>query len=198
MTVSGQVDLIREVAGRHREKLLERVKKVNDPAFASGASWAIFSLDRILLACDGETNRVKLSLEGAPPSTVVVQEALFGLTSLKNATRHCVECGRGIGPSVSGRQSRIAHCGRGLCTPCYRIAEREGRLDDYEKRTYSRDELLDEWVILCRDGYTRDAAAARLKMKPKSFKRALERARKDGDPRALRDRHQCDLRNFAS
>lgn len=195
-----RVGLILRVAKHHREKLLARSRKVNDPVFASGASWSIYAIDRLIMACEGETNLAKLGLgERVPSNAAVIQEALFGVAeSAQEVERRCAGCGGTIFSRKAGRSPKIVHYGRGLCSPCYHAAEREGRLDDYNKTFFTRDELLDEWVILCRDGYTRDAAAARLKMKPESFKRALERARKDGDPRALLDRHQCALRNFAS
>lgn len=191
------VSFVRQLAVHHRDKLLERNKRVNDPVFASGASWSVYALDRIIMACDGDTDPIKLGLEGKPPSSVAVQEALFGLTDAKGVECRCVRCGCSILPPAPGRSAAVIHRGRGLCQPCYRSVDREGRLSEYEKKFRSRDEILEEWVILCRQGYTRRQAAERLLMKPESFVRALQRARKDGDPRALLDHVQRALRNIA-
>lgn len=51
-------------------------------------------------------------------------------------------------------------------------------------RVWRRDELLDEWVYLRSWGVSREDAARRLGMNQASFKRALERAKAAGDPRA--------------
>jgi hypothetical protein len=49
---------------------------------------------------------------------------------------------------------------------------------------HTRDELLDEWVHLRRSGVTVTEAAPRLGLTVAGLTRALERARKAGDPRA--------------
>jgi hypothetical protein len=74
--------------------------------------------------------------------------------------------------------------GRGLCDPCYHRAQYHGTLIDFERRTVARDELLDDWALLRSEGYTAVQAAPRLGMTPAALLKALDRARRDGDPRA--------------
>lgn len=131
------IAFVRQLAVEHRKKLLDRVKKINDGAFSSGASWSLHALDRIILACDGETDPVKLGLV-EKPRTPVEQPPLFSVAD-----------------------------------------------DDQGK--YTRDELLTEWKRLCEQGFTRKQAAMELRVKYDSFNRALQRARKAKDPRAVRD-----------
>lgn len=57
---------------------------------------------------------------------------------------------------------------------------------DIPRLTRTRDELLDDYVILRADGYTWRQCAQRLGMTYPAFERAMLRARKDGDPRAMR------------
>lgn len=96
----------------------------------------------------------------------------------------CGECDTTMMPRSSGVTRVVTHEGRGLCPPCYRSAHYEGRLGDYPRRTWSRDEVLSEWELLRGEGHTRLQAAERLGMNPATFERALQRARADGDPRA--------------
>jgi hypothetical protein len=86
----------------------------------------------------------------------------------RNTIRQCRACPTWTAPDRARRQdpnlrARYAeHVARGLCRACYEQANRAGTLEDYPRGTWARDELLDEWDRL----------------------RALERARKAGDPRA--------------
>ncbi|MGH3598920.1 MAG: hypothetical protein ACRDQH_01365 [Pseudonocardiaceae bacterium] len=57
---------------------------------------------------------------------------------------------------------------------------------DYERRTRSRDDLLDDYVLLREQGCSWPQCAERLGMSYPSFARALLRARAAGDPRAGR------------
>lgn len=136
MTPPGIV-FVRQLAVEHRKKLLDRVKKINDGAFSSGAAWSLHAIDRIILACDGETDPVKLGLVDKPP-TSIVQPPLFDMPEVEK---------------------------------------------------FTRDEMLNKWQCLCDQGFTRKQAATQLRMKYSSFSRALQRARKAGDPRAVLD-HQ--------
>jgi hypothetical protein len=76
------------------------------------------------------------------------------------------------------------HAGRGLCTPCWNRADADGTLIDYSRTTYTRDEVLDEWVELRGQGVTRRELAERLGMTWAAFERMWLRARAVGDPRA--------------
>lgn len=98
----------------------------------------------------------------------------------------CVRCHRPVHPRFRGVSYENATAGRGLCKPCYDHARNTGDLIDYETRNRSRDDLLDDWVVLRVDGYTWRQAAERLGMTYASFERAMNRARIDGDPRAAR------------
>lgn len=77
--------------------------------------------------------------------------------------------------------------GRGLCSHCYQTAWATGDLIDYPRATRSRNDLLDDYVILRAEGHTGQQIAQRLGMTYPAFERALQRARRDGDPRAAPD-----------
>lgn len=89
------------------------------------------------------------------------------------------------------RQKFAAHSCRGLCTTCRKRHTKAGTLIDFERTNHSRDEVLDEWVILRDEGNTVPQAARRLGMTTEAMRRALARARKDGDPRARFDWRGC-------
>jgi len=72
-----------------------------------------------------------------------------------------------------------------LCETCYGRERRAGRLDEHPRRTWSRDDLLEEWSFLHGQGYTRKQAADRLGISPAALDRAIWRARAAGDPRAV-------------
>lgn len=97
----------------------------------------------------------------------------------------CARCARLLRHRCLGRSDSLK--GRGLCSRCYRRCELDGTLVDYPRRNRSRDELLEDWVILChQEGHSLRDIAGRLRMKPTSLERAIQRARAAGDPRALR------------
>jgi len=77
------------------------------------------------------------------------------------------------------------HEARGLCEPCYKREDYHGRLADYPRATWSRDDLMTEWELLRSEGYSRRDAADRLGVKWEAFDRAYYRARAAGDPRAV-------------
>lgn len=77
------------------------------------------------------------------------------------------------------------HGGRGLCSPCYSRASRDGTLLDFGRATLSRDDVLDDWEVLREQGYGRRVAAERLGMSLDAFDGALRRAARDGDERAV-------------
>ena len=79
---------------------------------------------------------------------------------------------------------RRPHKARGLCNACANTAFQNGSLHDYPRTTWSRDDLLDEWDMLRTEGYAVRQAADRLGISLSAFRKALERARRDGDPRA--------------
>lgn len=57
---------------------------------------------------------------------------------------------------------------------------------DFPRLSISRDDLLDDYVILRGEGYSWMQCAVKLHMKYTTFERAMNRARKDADPRAGR------------
>jgi hypothetical protein len=100
--------------------------------------------------------------------------------------RRCRRCPYPLVPvRTAGQAGWRRHAGRGLCDSCRSRARANGELIDFERFTRSRDELLDEWVLLRAEGYTMRQAAERLGMAYTAFERAYYRARRDGDPRAL-------------
>lgn len=99
----------------------------------------------------------------------------------------CVSCPWPLVPQTAGEvpPGWRRHVARGLCDPCWSAAARGGRLPEFERSTYSRDDLLDEWDLLRSQGCTRREAARRLGLSIEAFDRALYRARADGDERAV-------------
>ncbi len=102
----------------------------------------------------------------------------------------CVACGW---PTVAKKRAKEAqqcipylrpHAGRGLCSRCYDRAAYRGALIDFERQTHSRDELMDEYARLRREGYTRQQTADRLGVTLTSLEAALKRAGQRGDVRS--------------
>lgn len=70
------------------------------------------------------------------------------------------------------------HSARGLCELCYWRHRREDTLADWPRLSYSRDELLEEWALLSREGHTRQQAADRLGISKERLDKAIQRDRK--------------------
>jgi hypothetical protein len=111
--------------------------------------------------------------------------------------RPCGSCGVETWPGgTPDVPVRHVHHARGLCCRCYK----GGRVDhaDHERASRSRDELLTEWEHLRYYGLDWRQAAQRLGMTYPAFERAMLRARRDGDPRAVRPGEQAArIRRFA-
>lgn len=102
-----------------------------------------------------------------------------------SAAPRCRSCGRRVFPQKSGAAWRDRNAGRRLCTSCYDRSLRRGTLLNFPMQRRSRDDLLDDWLILRDEGHTLQQAAERLGMSWPTFERAFYRARAAGDPRAL-------------
>ena len=77
MTELANPGIVRAVAVHQRAELLARAAALRDDQRAvSGLSWGVAALDRVLRACDGETDPVRLGIPGAVESAE--QDALFG------------------------------------------------------------------------------------------------------------------------
>ena len=102
--------------------------------------------------------------------------------------RRCVRCTKQIYPRGKAPSWSSVHAGRGICMSCWQIANHHGQIpyDAPPRLTRTRDELLDDYTILRADGYTWRQCAERLGMTYPAFERAMLRARKDGDLRAMR------------
>jgi hypothetical protein len=65
-------------------------------------------------------------------------------------------CRRCLRHMVSQRQTLpqgwAHHRGRGLCNGCHAHVARHGQLDDYERVTRSREDLLEDFRLLCGRG----------------------------------------------
>lgn len=94
----------------------------------------------------------------------------------------CVRCGQAVYLRAAGGRFLEA---RGVCNFCYQGARKRGLLIDLERHSRARDEVMAEWELLRSEGYSKRQAAERLGMKFKTFAKAYERARRDGDPRAV-------------
>lgn len=100
--------------------------------------------------------------------------------------RNCRCCGTFLHPQRSGAPRRSTLAGRGLCTPCWEFLASTGELADYERAKRSRDDLLHDYEMLRKQGYTWRQCAEKLRMTYGAFERAMLRARRAGDPRARR------------
>lgn len=70
-------EIVRAVAVHQRAELLARAAALRDDQRAvSGLSWGVSAVDKILRACDGETDPARLGIPGAVASTE--QDGLFG------------------------------------------------------------------------------------------------------------------------
>ena len=58
---------------------------------------------------------------------------------------------------------------------------------DVECKSWTRDEVLDEWALLRQQGHHAAKVAYRLGMTADALLQALTRAKRDGDPRARFD-----------
>lgn len=88
--------------------------------------------------------------------------------------------------------SVCAGCGqppdsRGLvrdhCNACYRRNYRRGAHIDLPRRNRSRTDVVDDYLLLRSEGYTRRQIAARLGMNRNALEQALKRAALAGDTR---------------
>lgn len=84
-------------------------------------------------------------------------------------------------PEVRAAARRLI--ARGLCSRCYQTP---AAAHDFPRRTMSRDDLLDDWVVLRGEGYTVLHAADRLGISLDALSQALTRAKRAGDPRVGR------------
>jgi hypothetical protein len=58
---------VRAVVEYHRAELIAKSLELrDDPRCVSGLAWGVRALDRVLRACDGETDPVALGLVAAP------------------------------------------------------------------------------------------------------------------------------------
>jgi hypothetical protein len=102
----------------------------------------------------------------------------------------CLRCSKEVLPDIKrdrpGVPNHKRSRGRSLCSLCYTWARYHGKLVDYPRSTRSRDELLDDYVILRSQGYNWSQCATKLGMSYSAFERAIYRARRARDERALR------------
>ncbi len=69
--------VVQLIAAHHRAALIALSHEwKGDPNGCAGLAWGLRALDRVLLACDGETDPVKLGLAAAPPEPIE-QAGLF-------------------------------------------------------------------------------------------------------------------------
>lgn len=89
--------------------------------------------------------------------------------SIPSRIIQCADCGQ-----------RRLHRSRGLCVPCHARHVYHGTLDQFERLTYTNDELVAEWEHLRADGHTRAQAAERLGITKARLEKAIQRATRKG------------------
>lgn len=77
------------------------------------------------------------------------------------------------------------HCGRGLCKSCYSRL-RSGGLGRHPRKTKPSSYTLNNWYRLTLEGNRCRQVAEAIGMSQDAVERAVQRARKEGDPRAIR------------
>lgn len=85
---------------------------------------------------------------------------------------NCADCGV---LTVPGRRLR------GLCKRCYQRHRKRGTHIDFERVNRSRAEVIEEWLRLRSDGYSRVFAAYRMGMTPGALDTAIARAKRRGE-----------------
>lgn len=90
--------------------------------------------------------------------------------------KHCRACGVRM---TTRRKNKLwrpdDHCARGLCHEDYTRLARTDGLTDYERTTWSAEELVGEWEILQGQGNSLKKAASLLGMSPHRIKQAIRR-----------------------
>lgn len=84
-----------------------------------------------------------------------------------------------------GRDNVANQTWRGMCQTCGWWVYSHGDLLEYPRLVRTRDEVLDDVVMLRGEGYTWPQIAERMKMLPDSLECAIRRARRAGDPRVV-------------
>lgn len=100
--------------------------------------------------------------------------------------QRCARCGKACAKGRRDIPNEVQIRGRNLCSPCYTYCRWRGTHYDWPSNIRLRDDLLDDYVVLRRQGYNWKECAEQLGMSYKCFERAMNRARKDNDPRAAR------------
>ena len=85
------------------------------------------------------------------------------------------------------------HRARGLCPSCYGKHHRTGTHIDFERRTHTRDEVLEAWELLHPHGFTRRQVARRLGMTLFAFEQGCARARRAQRQQAHADNQSACL-----
>lgn len=86
----------------------------------------------------------------------------------------------------------------GLCERCYKAGRRAKDPVQTRSPYRRREEMLEEWEFLRSDGVTDlSVAASRMGVTRTALEKALERARKAGDPRGVHHRN-ADLGGYGS
>lgn len=90
----------------------------------------------------------------------------------------CTRCGCVMARYADRETVERFHAGRNLCQVCMRAVAYNGTIGDYERRTWTNDELLAEAGLLMDAGASRAQAAERLGIKDSSLRTAISRARR--------------------
>jgi hypothetical protein len=105
-------------------------------------------------------------------------------TTVEAAVRTCRRCQRAmLAQRAAVGTGMRRHHGRGLCSACVDQLTPD-QLLNYERSNRTRDEVLDDYDLLRRQGHPRRVIAKRIGMNLDALEQVLRRARRVSDPRA--------------
>jgi hypothetical protein len=87
----------------------------------------------------------------------------------------CRHCRTALRPETSPQLPGQPHAGRGLCRLCYRHAAKHGQLDRFPAVRPGNRHLVEDYLELAAQGYTRKQAAERLGVRRDTLDAALRR-----------------------
>jgi len=91
----------------------------------------------------------------------------------------CLECSK-------PKPTNPRRWARGLCSSCYSRHYYRGTIDQFPITYRPREHVIEDWLFLQAQGYTRPHAAERMGMTRDALDHAIARAKRAGDERLLK------------